>query len=130
MIPKKHRLNAAFRVLVDEAEDMTGYVQRCDESRAYDKAKIVREKVDEILACLKNNPTAAKPIYWKNAFGETETLCGYCTEDRAKHAKASQYSGNEEPTHLCGGCFEFGVEELKYNDIDVGHYGIMEADNA
>lgn len=122
MIPKKHRLNSLFRVLVDEAEDMVGYVQRNDKTRALGKQAIVELNIKHIMDCLTNKETPATPLYWEDSSGNMHTLCGYCTEDEAAYAKSSKYDKTEEPTHLCDGCFKWDTDELSHNGIDTDHY--------
>ena len=122
MIPKKHRLNEFFRVLVDEAEDMVGYVQRNDRTRASGKQAIVERNIKHIMDCLTDKEKPATPMYYEDSLGNMHTLCGYCTEDSATYAKTSKYQYTEEPTHLCDGCFKWDSDMLIYDGIDTDHY--------
>ena len=121
MIPKKHRVNAAFRTGVDALEDLCGYVLRGNDVRAHKQKAIVDRCVADIMNCLTKIP--ATPMYSPDVGkdGHVQLICGYCTENNAMFKKASKYADTDEPTHLCYQCHTY-TTELAASGIDSTHY--------
>ncbi len=121
MIPKKHKVNAAFRTGVDALEDLCGYVLRGNDVRAHKQKAIVDRCVTDIMDCLAKVP--ASHIYSPDGGedGQMQLICGYCTESDAVYEKFSKYAYTDEPTHLCDECHA-NTTELAASGIDPTHY--------
>ena len=121
MIPKKHRVNAAFRTGVDALEDLCGYVLRGNDVRAHKQKAIVERCVTGIMDCLAEVP--ATPMYSPEMGkgGQMLPLCGYCTESDGVNIKSSKYADTDEPTHLCNKCCT-STTEMAASSIDLTHY--------